>query len=177
MEGRAGGATLAEMLVVLGILSVLTVASFPVFDTSGSEARQFTLVMMRSLALARRQAVGAGERVTLCGSLDGVACERDWRGRVGILVFTDRDRDRRLDAAEPLHHHQRLLLHQGKVFWRGSAGRAYIRFRADGSAVDFGRYTYCPLSGEADQFRQLVVNRAGRAYQHHDGAGKRKDCD
>jgi type IV fimbrial biogenesis protein FimT len=177
MDGSARGATLAEMLVVLGILSTLVVAAYPALDTTGSEARQFTLVTMRSLALARRQAIGGGERVTLCASLDGVRCERDWRGELSILVFTDRNRDRRLDGTEPLHHQQQISLLQGEVLWRGSGGRPYIRFRGDGSAVDFGRYTYCPRSGEHAQFRQLVVNRAGRAYQHHDDAGRRADCE
>jgi Tfp pilus assembly protein FimT len=176
MDSRARGATLAELLAVLGILSILAVASFPAFDTAGAEASQFTMIMMRSLALARRQAVGGGERVTLCASEDGRRCVRVWEQDVSILVFTDRDRDKRLGEGDQLHHSQQLVLRRGQGHWRGSAGRPYMRFRADGSAVEFGRYTYCPLSDDERQFRQLVVNRAGRAYQHHDGRGKQADC-
>ena len=176
MDGRMRGVSLAELLAVLGIISLLAVTGFPAFDTTSTEARQFTLVMMRSLALARRQAVGGGEWVTLCASEDGRRCVRNWQGEVNILVFTDRNRDRRLDEEDLLHHSQRLSLRRGLGYWRGSLGRPYQRFRTDGSAVEYGRYTYCPLSAEPREFRQLVVNRVGRAYQHHDGGGKRADC-
>ncbi|MCZ6832022.1 MAG: GspH/FimT family pseudopilin [Gammaproteobacteria bacterium] len=176
MDSRARGVSLAELLVVLGIISLLTVVSFPVVDTAGAEASQFNMIMMRSLGLARRQAVGGGERVTLCASDDGRSCLRDWVGNVSILVFTDRNRDHRLDDGDLLHHSQRLVLRQGRGYWRGSLGRRYMRFRVDGSAVEYGRYTYCPHSGDSRHFRQLVVNRVGRAYRHHDGGGKRDDC-
>jgi prepilin-type N-terminal cleavage/methylation domain-containing protein len=177
MDGRARGATLTELLVVLGILSVLATASISMMDFTRSEAGQFNMIMMRTLALARRQAVGRGERVTLCASNDGSSCLRDWEGDVSILVFTDNNNDRQLDAGDVLHHSQHLALRRGRGFWRGSLGRPYMRFRMGGSAVDYGRYTYCPHSGERRYFRQLVVNHAGRAYQHHDGGGKRTDCE
>ena len=177
MDSRARGATLAEVLAVLGIISLLTVMSFPTLDRTGTEASQFTMIMMRSLALARRQAVGGGEWVTLCASDDGINCLRDWEGEIGLLVFTDRDRDHRLNEGDLLHHSPQLALRQGLGYWRGSLGRPYMRFRTDGSAVEYGRFTYCPRSGDGRHFRQLVVNRVGRAYQHHDGGGKHADCD
>ena len=177
MYGRTRGATLTELLTVLGILSVLATASYSVIDLTGSEARQFSMIMMRSLSLAKRQAVGTGERVTLCASTDGSSCIRDWEGDVSILIFTDSNDNRQLDAGDVLHHNQALTLRRGRGFWRGSLGRPYMRFRVGGSAVEYGRYTYCPLSGDQRYFRQLVINRVGRAYQHHDGDGNRALCD
>jgi Tfp pilus assembly protein FimT len=176
MDGRTRGATLAELLAVLAILSLLLALGIPTPDTAGAEAKQFTLIVMRSMALARRQAVGSGERVTLCGSTDGRHCARDWQGPTSILVFSDRNRNYQLDDVDVLHHAQTLSLRQGQGHWRGSLGRAYMRLRTDGSAVEYGRYSYCPQSGDQRYFRQLVVNRVGRAYQHHDGGGRQSDC-
>jgi Tfp pilus assembly protein FimT len=177
MDGRARGATLIELLTVLCILALLATAGFTVIDLTGSEARQFSTLMMRSLSLAKRQAVATRERVTLCASADGSHCLRDWEGDISLLIFTDSNNNRQLDADEVLHHSQQLSLRRGRGFWRGSAGRPYMRFRMGGSAVDYGRYTYCPLSGERRYFRQLVVNRVGRAYQHHDGGGNHTECE
>ena len=84
---------------------------------------------------------------------------------------------RQLDVGELLHHNQPLTLRRGRGFWRGSLGRPYMRFRVGGSAVEYGRYTYCPLSGDQRHFRQLVINRVGRAYQHRDGSGNRALCE
>lgn len=178
MEGRRRGFSLFELLVSLSIVSILSFLALPALKSArwSGEASQFTQLLTRSIAIARRRAVASGERVTLCASSNHRNCLKHWRGEVSILVFTDRNRNYQLDGGDTLHLEQRLVLRHGDAYWRGSLGRAYMRFRVDGSAIEYGRYSYCPRDGSATEFRQLVINRVGRAYLHHDGSGRTSHC-
>ena len=178
MEGRGRGFSLLELLVTLSIVSILSYLALPALTSArwSSEASQFTQLLSRSMAIARNRAVATGERITLCASTDRRNCLKHWRGEVSILVFTDRNRNYQLDGGDTLHLQQRLMLRHVDAHWRGSLGRPYMRFRIDGSAIEYGRYSYCPRDGNPRGFRQLVVNRVGRAYLHHDGSGRRSHC-
>ena len=165
-------------MVILVIISMLTTLAPPGLDrpAARSEPYRFTQVVRAALAQARSMAVGSNERITLCGSQDGKLCSRQWSDRVELLVFTDRDHDRQLGAGDVLHHRLPLRLRHGNATWRFSLGRPWMRYRVSGSAVEYGRISYCPHNGAATEFRQLVINRAGRVYQHHDGTGRREHC-
>ena len=178
MDDSARGYTLLELLFSLSLLALLV--SLGLSRVPGSQARAeskaFHSTVTRSLAMARSQAVASNERITICGTRDGVNCERNWVHSVQILVFADRDRNRRYSPGDLLHRQVLLPLNHGNAYWRGSAGRKYQRFTANGRALEFGRYTYCPLSGEGKELRQLVVNRVGRSYLHWETPGKPDIC-
>jgi type IV fimbrial biogenesis protein FimT len=178
MEGRMAGFTLLELFICISLMSMAMLWGAPLLDKAGQsgEARQFGFILARALNLARGRAVASGEWVTLCASSDQHSCRKNWLGEVYILVFTDRDRNFQFGGQDTLHLSQRLVLRHGSAYWRGSLGRPYMRYRVDGSAVEYGRYSYCPQSGEAREFRQLVINRVGRAYLHYDGSGRTSVC-
>jgi len=178
MDGHRRGFTLLELLVSLGLVSLMTVWGLPILRDAGQagEAAQFSQIVTRTLMTAKRRAVATGERVTFCASTNQHDCVKNWRGEVSILVFTDRDRNFRLDPRDTLHLVQPLSLRHGNAYWRGSLGRPYLRFRTDGSAVEYGRFSYCPQTGDRRRFRQLVINRVGRVYLHHDGSGRYSVC-
>ena len=178
MEGRRAGFTLLELLTAMSLLSLTMLWGVPLLSQAGlsGEARQFGFTLTRALNMARGLAVASGERVTLCASSDHHHCLKNWRGDVQILVFTDRNRNYQLDKKDTLHLSQHLRLRHGSGHWRGSLGRPYMRYRVDGSAVEYGRYSYCPQSGKQGEFRQLVINHVGRVYLHHDGTGKTSVC-
>ncbi len=178
MDSRIRGFTLLELLVSLGLVSLLSVWGLPLLGGAGqtAEAAQFSQIVTRTLAIARSRAVATGERVTLCASTNQHSCVKNWLGEVTILVFTDKNRNFRLDRHDTLHLDQALSLRHGNAYWRGSLGRPYLRFRIDGSAVEYGRFSYCPQTGDARRRRQLVINRVGRVYLHHDGTGRYAVC-
>ncbi|MCX2983202.1 prepilin-type N-terminal cleavage/methylation domain-containing protein [Halieaceae bacterium IMCC14734] len=179
MDGGAQGKTLLELIAVLAILSVLTTVAAPKLNASreSAEAQQFGQLLTRMLTLARRTAVTSGKRTTLCLSADQQHCSKSWSGSTtSILVFTDINQNRQLDSSDILHRAQSLQLTLGHGLWRGSLGRKYMRYRVDGSAVEFGRYSYCPSSRNRANFRQIVINHAGRAYTHYDDNGLVTDC-
>jgi type IV fimbrial biogenesis protein FimT len=179
MEARTAGYTLQELLISLGLIATLSASTLPALkDRRGiDEGRRFTLALTQALRNARALAVSSGERVTVCGSLDGVSCSPQWPGDVTLLAFTDRDGSYDLSSGDELHSSQLLKLQRGTGVWRVSLGRSYLRYRVDGSAVEYGRFSYCPTNGDEANFRQLVINRVGRVYQHHDGEGRSDHCD
>ena len=178
MDAQTGGHSLQELLITLGLVSILYATTIPMLRPPGAkdEAGRFTQALTRALNQARGIAVASGERVMFCGSLDGRKCSRVWPGDVELLVFTDRDNNRQLSEADTLHLQQPLRLQHARGVWRGSLARPYLRFRATGTAIEYGRFSYCPKNADARDFRQLVINRVGRVYQHHDGTGRRNHC-
>ena len=178
MDCGWSGKTLLELIAALAIISLLTTLAVPRLSASreSTEARQFSHLLTRMLTLARTTAVASGQRTTLCLSADQHQCSKHWTGHVNILVFTDLNKNRQLDTTDILHRSQPLSLALGQGLWRGSLGRNYMRYRVDGSAVEYGRYSYCPHSGERGNFRQIVINHVGRPYTHYDGGGLFSDC-
>jgi type IV fimbrial biogenesis protein FimT len=178
MESPRVGFTLLELLICLTMLALATTWGIPRLSSAGghTEAIQFTNILTRALMTARSTAVASGNSVTLCASTNRHSCLKNWLGEVSILVFTDRDRNYHLGSEDTLHLEQRLSLHHGTVYWRGSLGRPYLRYRVNGSAMEYGRYSYCPQIDSARNFRQVVVNRVGRVYLHHDDAGDSAIC-
>lgn len=177
-DGRQRGYTLMELLLCVGMLTLASAWGLPYLKATGrsSEADQFAHILTRTLMTARGIAIAGAEPVTLCASANHQSCLKNWSGAVDILVFTDRDRNYQLGTNDTLHLQQRLALHHGKAYWRGSLGRPYMRYRRDGGAMEYGSYSYCPHIEDGRGFRQLVVNRVGRSYLHHDGAGRRSVC-
>ena len=106
------GYSLLEMTVTLGLISVLYAAAMPLMKNPGArtEPDRFTQALTGALAQARGLAIAGGERVTICGSLDGHSCERHWPGDVELLVFTDRDDSRTVGPGDVVHLQQRLRL-------------------------------------------------------------------
>ena len=84
------------------------------------------------------------------------------------MVFIDRDIDRELSEGEVLLRQSSLP--RGRWLWRG-AGRRFLRFRADGSVMEMGTYTWCNEAGNDRHARQLTLNRLGRSYISRDKDG------
>lgn len=158
---REWGHTLLELLFAISILLVL-LAITPTLGAIVARSQQQTQIaeLNRMIELARNNAVTTGEMITLCGSIDGSTCVNDAESPE-ILLFADRnanhefdDEDRKIHAAKSSSE---------SWHWRGSGGRPYLRFRADGSVMEWGRFTLCPGDGVA-QAAQLVLNFTGRPY-------------
>lgn len=171
------GFTLPETLTVLMIASILVAAGAPALTTGLGKARArhtiqaalHTVQHARTLAINHQSGV-----ITLCGSIDGQTCHRDWSH--GWLLFADNNDNRRHDSDETLYQQDTRVLH-GELFWRGSAGRPYLRFTPLGYAMEFGSLTYCPKDPDPRHARQITINRPGRARlsRDRDGDGIHED--
>ncbi len=160
MNSANAGLSLLECIVTISILCILGLVAAPFanwVDKSRleSSARQLNseIQYARTLA-AKRQRV-----VTVCGSSDGISCNKEWADGE-LMIFVDENSNRALDASEPLF--RKLTLPSMHISWRGS-NRNYMRARPNGSLIEWGRYTLCPNSASQSAI-QLLYNRMGRAY-------------
>ena len=173
-----GGMTLLELLISLGVLSMLLGISIPDFaELVQSVSGDATLrKLATTVQLGKSAAIASGTTVTLCRSVDGLACSGSWQD--GIIVFTDRNRDRAMNGNDTLLRHITFPDSKGSIRFRAFQNKQYLQISSLGFTHNQnGNFTYCPFSGEAKFARQLIVNRTARLRfaQDIDGDGIRED--
>lgn len=170
---RTRGFTLAEMLAVMLILGILLAIGMPSMQELSARTRADSTVfgLRAMLGLARQSAITLNRDITVCGTSDGKRCSADWREQPALL-FADTNANRELDPEDRLILQSEVTRRAG-VRWRGSGGRAYLRYRPDGGVREFGHFMYCPDGGDLRFGRQLVVSATGRPRlaQDTDGDG------
>jgi type IV fimbrial biogenesis protein FimT len=160
---RQLGLSLVETVTVLAVLVVLAGLSLPgLRDLRASHRMHAASVeVLASLQQARMRAVAQATQVILCPSLDGHTCSGGLDWQHGWLAFTDRNRNRRLDANETVTQVHGPLPEGVRA--RSTIGRPLVIYREDGSA--FGNpvtLTLCDDRGWRHG-RAIVINQAGRA--------------
>ena len=162
-DGRGAGYTLLELLLTVAIIAVLAELGSGFVGLVERQRHVVAVVdLRRSLNYARYMAVSLQSEVTLC-ALDGAnRCQRTWQDRE-VAVFTDRNRNRRLDAGEVLQ-----LDHwpkdRGWLEWRAALRRKYLVFRPSGVTAQNGSFLLCRRGRGQVADVVLVVNRGGRSY-------------
>jgi len=160
MRNHTMGLTLIELLTTLVIISVLALVSMPATDWIHSNRLKSTIRQLHSeVQLARTIAIKQQKLITVCGSIDGTTCTKQWHGGE-LLVFHDINVNREMDSNDELI--RRVSLPSMDIYWKGS-NRRYMRVRANGILIEWGKYTVCG-NKSTDIALQLVYNRMGRGY-------------
>lgn len=153
--GRAGGFTLSELLITLGITGVLVTGVVPTMQRMVSNARMTTRVnaIVTSLAQARAKSIYSGHHVVLCPSTDGEQCRKEVRWDRGWIVFLDRNANRVRDGNEQLLRYEQAKA-GGEILT--SKARTRITFRSTGTRLNPGSsagsnatFTFCDPRGPA----------------------------
>lgn len=99
---RQGGFTLVELMVTVALLAVILTLGVPSFtDLLRSWQRDVaTRAFTGHVRMARSEAIKTSQQVVMCTSADGAGCAGDNNWMAGWIVFTDRDGDRTVDAAD-----------------------------------------------------------------------------
>ena len=154
------GLTLAELVVTLSVMSILTVSGigslqhFIQENRMAAEINQFVTV----LHLARNEAVKQGQRMLLCPSSDGHNCgySKDWVS--GWLLFASEDRE---------HDNDEALLQAGSPISAGirmssSNYRKRIVYQPDGRSPGTNTsFTFCDSRLRAKP-RVICLSNTGR---------------
>ena len=172
------GFTLVELLLVLSILSILLALSLPNFQAMYAQRQADVVIrkVSKAIQLARMSAIRTGKLVTLCRSNSGVECGGQWRD--GIIVFSDRNGDRKINQDDVLQQFITFPGINGSLKWRAFQNRQYLQITNQGfTRYQNGNFTYCPNNGDASLARQLIINRTARIRFaiDSDGDGIRED--
>ena len=172
------GMSLLELLITTGILSILLGISMPEFkELAQSVSGDATLrKLATAIQLGKSTAITNKATVTLCPSTDGSACGGSWQD--GVLVFTDRNRDRDINEDDRLIRHITFPNGKGHIRFRSFRSKQYLQLTSLGiTHSQNGNFTYCPFSGNSKIARQLIVNRMARLRfaQDSDDDGIRED--
>lgn len=175
---RAEGISLLELLLALGLVSVLATIALPDFEyLAQSVSGDVTLRRLGSaVQLAKSAAITRQTTITLCPQSGGPDCGRNWNA--GVRVFEDVNGNRKLDGNETTIRQIDFPDSQGRIRFRAFQNRQYLRITSLGTTQNQnGNFTYCPLAGELGLARQLILNRTARLRfaQDYDGDGIRED--
>ncbi len=162
------GYTLIELLLTTAIAALLIQAGLGLGSLITRERQALSILeLQRLVQFARGQAVNMQGDVVLCALDESQDCEREWTGRQ-VVVFSDRDRDRRLDEGEALQMSM-WPEERGRLAWRASLGRPYLAFTAMGSTYQNGSFILCYEEGAERPDVVLTLNRGGRPYLNKPG--------
>jgi type IV fimbrial biogenesis protein FimT len=157
--------TLIEVMVVLGIASIILALAVPNFRDFVARNRLDGAAqdMMASLQLARSEATRRGGQVTL--RLDGTAGSKNWGS--GWTMFADTDRDGVLDTGEEVIRQGMALTAPLTLIGSSNFG-TIVAFDRDGRLTNAGGgyFVLCQggslTEGGQPRARAVLVNGAGR---------------
>lgn len=173
--GSQQGFTLIETIVTMVVAAVLLTIAVPAFRGMILSSRLATLTneMVRTLNLARQEAIKRGVRVVMCPSGDAANCIENGQWEQGWIVFSDNDGNNSLDAGDGdsvLWVHDGL---EGQVtlrtgnspFTDGNFSKtlAYLPSGVSrgGGGLATGTFRMCDQRGTDNSFA-IIINNVGR---------------
>ena len=155
------GFTLLELLITLTIMAILASLAIPAFANTIKRSNSQTIAyqMMGLVQLARSEAITRRVPITLCGSNNDMTCSKN--NPKSFLIFNDANNNHQRDSDETLYSNS-ALKDQGTFYFNVSRGADYLRFRPEGSAIEFGSITYCPADRDAHYGVEWILNAGGR---------------
>lgn len=155
------GFTFLELIIVLGIIAVLALLALPQYDSflNRHQAQADVEQLVRTITLARQQALLRNEIISLCPNDLSQSCGENWSS--GLLV---RNEMGQVISSLAFNNDAQIIL---KTF---PVGHEYLlQFSGNGyTQTQNGSFYYCPHS--IDFAKRIVFNQAGRVYVTTDGA-------
>ena len=154
------GVTLLELLITIGIVSILAAIAAPsstALLTKGRAENQL-LELKRNLSFARTTATTTESRVVIC-PLSINQCSADWTND-DIAVFVDNNNNNQRDADEPLLREMVGTINKDTLSYTGSSPIVYNATGRVGN-TQAGTYTYCPHGGKPESNRRLRLSQSG----------------
>lgn len=176
---RNQGFSILELLVVLAIASILVGVGIPSFQSTikrnSVQSHQNDLSSM--VSVARSEAVGRGDVVTICGSSNLTSCSGSSDWSTGWIVFVD-DGEGGGTASDGIRSGSEEILkvyqYQGtnSLIVRDSSGNGFnaISFNSRGAVVQGVKATLrvCDGSGDVNYARAFLIEKTGRVIRSFD---------
>ncbi|PKG83529.1 pilus assembly protein [Colwellia sp. 75C3] len=159
------GMTLIELMVGIGITSILSTIAVPSFNDFIVRLRVDNEIsrLGRLLLTARNHSINSESNVIICPIADNGACSVNWHEQ--LSVFIDNNGNQQFDSAEG----ELLIATKSPVIsgdiLKYATNRTKITYQATGHlfGLSNGTLRYCP-KGHEEKSRAIVVARSGRFY-------------
>jgi len=170
------GMTLIELIVSIGITSILTTIALPSFNGFIVQLRVDNEIsrLSRLLLTARNHAINSGDNVIICPLEENGTCSVNWHEQ--LSVFIDTNNNQQFDLAN-----NELLITTKSPATLGdilkyAKNRNRITYQATGHlfGLSNGTLRYCPKDYE-EKSRAIVVARSGRFYATTDNNNDGQD--
>ncbi|WP_019028590.1 GspH/FimT family pseudopilin [Colwellia piezophila] len=170
------GMTLIELMVSIGITSILTTIALPSMNDFIVQLRVDNEIsrLGRLLLTARSHAISNDSNVIICPLGNSSACTSNWHEE--LSVFVDNNANKQFDSANgEVLIATKSPIKQGDILIYAK-NRTKITYQATGHlfGLSNGTFRYCP-KGYQDKSRAIVVSRSGRFYATTDSNGDGKD--
>jgi type IV fimbrial biogenesis protein FimT len=159
------GMTLIELMVSIGISSILTTIALPNFNDFIIQLRVDNEIsrLARLLLTARNHAISSDDNVIICPLADNGTCSINWHEQ--LSVFIDSNGNQQFDSANgDLLIATKSPVVSGDIL-KYATKRNKITYQATGHlfGLSNGTLRYCP-KGYKEKSRAIVIARSGRFY-------------
>jgi type IV fimbrial biogenesis protein FimT len=160
MRQFSRGFSLYELLMTFVMVAILIGIGIPSFAKMSANGRISAEVnaLFHAIHLARKESIMRRSVVSICPSVDGIACQPSLDWSQGWIMFNNRDRDEppRIDDDEPI-----LQIYRSGPNVRISTNRRGFTLRATEKRATNGTIVVCDLHNRVTP-RALVVSYTGR---------------
>lgn len=164
---RAGGGyTLMELLVALALAAMVTAWTVPALYRfwMGIKVGAASAHFLGELETMRYRSRVFPQAVTICGSADGSACNRDHG--LQVVMFRDSNTNGVVDDGEDVLFRDPFADDdEFWLVWRAFQNKPYLRWSQGRTDSMNGTFTVCNRTRRDEWLRQVVVNRVGRTRQ------------
>ncbi len=155
------GFSLLELLVTLGLITLIVTSGVPAFNRTIHAARLNAEVntLIRAVHIARSEAVKRNGEAVICPSHDGLSCVQDagaWTS--GWLVFANQHKE---SPPEINNSDSILVFHQVHPAIRITANRRWFVFHNYAKRSTNGTVIFCPTASKILP-RAVVISYTGR---------------
>ena len=159
MKPQKEGFSLIELLVCIGIVSLLITISLPSMTSlTGRQRVAAQIVEIRNaLQLARSLAVMEGEIWKVCMLDTQQNCVK--QNGDTLTVFRDDNNDNQRNQDEKSAKTSTIEKLNIKL---SASNRAYIRFKMTGESMESGNFEVCASDPNVIKGRQVIIYRSGR---------------
>ena len=161
---RHAAYTLYELLITVGIVSILATLSVPGFRLVRDQNMVTQInALLADIRLARSEAIKTGIQTVVCKSTDGQNCDNDKKWHQGWLMFSDRNDNYRRDPGERIIRLKQALPEYNTLTFGafGYGNGRYLAYQPNGTTKQNGTFKLCDRGGQARP-RALILIRPGR---------------
>lgn len=156
------GFTLIELIATLTIAAILIGVAIPAFTDflNNTKIKSQTLTLRATLHFARESAVNQTKTVTVCPTLKGEQCHKNWSH--SYMAFIDENENRQFDANDTVLSVKQVSDPNIKLRWRAFRKKTSLQWLDTGiTNQQNGSFEYC-YQNNPKYARALVISKSGR---------------